>query len=59
MAEGKKKPTSFRLSPRALGLLKEAADLERRSMANALELAIEDYHERVVKEQGKGDAAAA
>jgi hypothetical protein len=45
MAEGKKKPTSFRLSPRALGLLKE--------------LAIEDYHERVVKEQGKGDAAAA
>ncbi len=53
-----KAPTSFRLSPRALQMLQEAAEMDRRSKAQVLELAIEKYHAHLVAEQGERKAAA-
>lgn len=57
MAREGKRPMSFRLSDEAAELLREAAEMDRRSMTKALEVAIEDYHAKVMRDRGEPKAA--
>jgi hypothetical protein len=56
MAE-QKRMTGFRLPVPLIERLREAAELDRRSMTRALEEAIEMYCDRVDRERGNAKAA--
>ena len=63
MAEGERRVTSFRFPVTLLERLRRAAELDRRSMTRAVEIAVEEYCERVEREAEekarRGEAAAA
>ena len=57
MTDGETKVTSLRLPVKLLERFKRAAAADRRTMGLALQIAMEDYCEKVEAEQ-KGKAAA-